>query len=69
MAEVHIPAQLASDLRFAARSESTVQLGENPHGSRVSAGHLNSECGLDFVLRRCGFDPSESRIDVGFLVA
>ena len=48
------------------RSESAVQLGENPHGSRVRAGHLDGERGLDFVLRRCGFDHSESGIDVGF---
>ena len=34
-------------------------------GSCVRAGHLDGERTLDFVLRRCGLDYSESGINVG----
>ena len=43
-------------------SKTAIQLGENCHGGRVRAGHLNGERCLNFVLWRCGLDHSESGI-------
>ena len=47
-------------------SKSAIQLGENCHGGRVRAGHLNGKRSFNFVLWRCGFDYSESGINMGF---
>jgi hypothetical protein len=44
------------------RCECDVQLGENRHGRRVRAGHLDGERSLNFVLRRCSFDHRERGI-------
>ena len=48
------------------RCEGRVQLGENCHGGRVRTGHLNGKRSFNFVLWRCGFDYSESGINMGF---
>jgi hypothetical protein len=47
-------------------SKSAIQLGENCHGGRVRAGHLNGKRSFNFVLWRCGLDHSESGINVDF---
>jgi hypothetical protein len=38
----------------------------NRHGGGVRAGHLDGEGSFNFVFWRCGFDYSESGINVGF---
>jgi hypothetical protein len=43
-------------------SKSAIQLGENCHGGRVRAGHLDRERCLNFVLWRCGLDHSEGGV-------